>query len=570
MIAKGQRVNDRYEIIDLIGEGGMANVYLADDIILNRKVAVKVLRGDLANDEKFIRRFQREALSASSLNHPNIVEMYDVGEENGQYYIVMEFVEGITLQRFIKKQGALTVPEVIDIMLQLTAGLACAHDAYIIHRDIKSQNILILDNGLVKITDFGIAMAMNNSQLTQTNSLLGSAHYLPPEQVGGKGATMKSDIYSLGILMYEMLVGRIPFNGENQVEIIMKHMQEELPSVRKKNNKIPQSVENIILKATAKNPQNRYNDIKEMQADLETALNEERLGEPLHKYRYAETEEEPAVQPKKKQENPLSTKIEDDETDKQRKKLKILGIILGVLAIIFAAVFIIWPMLAAGEVEIPDVAEMTVEQAESALRNVGLQINEEHEEAAHAEIEEGRVIGTNPPVGTSVRNNATVTLIVSIGPEAFTLEDYRGQNIEDVRAELEAAGLTVRTQEREVPLTEATENGIILEQNPGAGRELKSGDTVTFVVSRVNDTMPNMVRDAWNYARVRAFARDNDLTLVERTQQSSTVPGGQVISQSISAGTRIVRGQGLTVVIAERPPAPETPQPPTPPPAETP
>ena len=202
MLSKGQKINDRYEIIKTIGEGGMANVYLAHDTILDRKVAIKVLRGDLSNDEKFIRRFKREALSVSNLSHPNIVEVYDVGEEDGNYYIVMEYIEGKTLKQLLQKRGALTLTEVIDIMSQLTDGLAHAHEAYIIHRDIKPQNIMIEDNGRIKITDFGIAMALNSTQLTQTNSVMGSVHYLPPEQANGKGATVKSDIYSNGILMY--------------------------------------------------------------------------------------------------------------------------------------------------------------------------------------------------------------------------------------------------------------------------------------------------------------------------------------------------------------------------------
>ena len=252
MIVKGQKINDRYEIIRVIGEGGMANVYLANDTILNRKVAVKVLRGDLANDEKFVRRFQREALSASSLNHPNIVEMYDVGEDDGNFYIVMEYVDGKNLKQLIKRRTKLSLTEVVDIMKQLTDGISHAHDSFIIHRDIKPQNMLILDNGLVKITDFGIAVALNSTQLTQTNSVMGSVHYLPPEQAAGKGATFKSDIYSLGIMMYELITGKLPFRGENAVEIALKQMKEPIPSIREDNNEIPQAVENIVLKACAK------------------------------------------------------------------------------------------------------------------------------------------------------------------------------------------------------------------------------------------------------------------------------------------------------------------------------
>ena len=288
MIMKGQKISDRYQIIKSIGEGGMANVYLAYDTILDRNVAVKVLRGDLATDEKFVRRFQREALSASSLNHPNIVEVYDVGEDNGQYYIVMEYIEGKHLKELLKKRGHLTITEVVDIMLQITDGMSVAHDSYIIHRDIKPQNIMILENGLVKITDFGIAMAMNATQLTQTNSVMGSVHYLPPEQANGKGATLQSDIYSMGILMYELLTGKLPYRGENAVEIALKHLKEPLPSIREEIPNIPNSIENIIKKATAKNIKNRYADAREMHEDLLTCLDDSRKNEPPYQFKYSE------------------------------------------------------------------------------------------------------------------------------------------------------------------------------------------------------------------------------------------------------------------------------------------
>lgn len=292
MISKGQKINDRYEIVKTIGEGGMANVYLAYDTILDRNVAVKVLRGDLANDEKFVRRFQREALSASSLSHPNIVEVYDVGEDDGKYYIVMEYIEGKHLKTILKKRGKLTVTEVVDIMLQITEGMAHAHDSYIIHRDIKPQNIMILDNGVVKITDFGIATALNSTQLTQTNSVMGTVHYLPPEQANGKGATIRSDVYSMGILMYELLCGKLPFRGDNAVEIALKHLKEPVPPIREEMPDIPQSIENIIIKATAKNPKNRYSDAREMNEDLKTALDSSREDEPIYTYQYTEKDGE--------------------------------------------------------------------------------------------------------------------------------------------------------------------------------------------------------------------------------------------------------------------------------------
>ena len=321
MIAKGQKINDRYEVIRSIGEGGMANVYLGYDTILDRNVAIKVLRGDLSNDEKFVRRFQREALSASSLAHPNIVEMYDVGEDDGVYYIVMEFVDGKTLKQLLKKRGTLTLSEAIDIMSQLTDGMAHAHDSYIIHRDLKPQNIMIKDDGQIKITDFGIAMALNSTQLTQTNSVMGSVHYLPPEQASGKGCTIKSDIYSMGIIFYELLTGSLPFRGDNAVEIALKHMREPLPSLRDENPQIPQSVENIIRKATAKNPKNRYDNARSMHEDLLTCLDDDRMNEEVYQYKYPENEIE-GKKVKKNVEEEKTPEVSIEEIEKRRRKLK--------------------------------------------------------------------------------------------------------------------------------------------------------------------------------------------------------------------------------------------------------
>ena len=396
MIIKGQKISDRYLIVRSIGEGGMANVYLAHDTILDRDVAIKVLRGDLSNDEKFVRRFQREALAASSLSHPNIVEMYDVGEDNGIYYIVMEYVEGKTVKQLVKKRGSLTLSEALDIMLQLTDGISHAHDSYIIHRDLKPQNILIKDDGQIKITDFGIAMALNSTQLTQTNSVMGSVHYLPPEQALGKGATIRSDIYSMGILFYELLTGKLPFKGENAVEIAMKQIKEPLPSVRKQNEAIPQSIENIILKATAKNPKNRYHDAKEMHEDLLTALDEDRLNEPKITYKYPEHEEdiksnddtpvkqtkkESKKQPEKKEvkkeekENTeeIAKKVPDEppveeppkKSSKSTKVVVALAILFSLIVIGIASIFLIIPELTkVPDIVVPNVANMSVIDAE--------------------------------------------------------------------------------------------------------------------------------------------------------------------------------------------------------------
>src|SRR5574344_2068014 len=385
MVTKGQRINDRYEIEKLIGEGGMANVYLAQDTILDRKVAVKVLRGDLAGDDKFVRRFQREALSASSLSHPNIVEIYDVGEDNGNFYIVMEYIEGKTLKQLIKKRGVLTLPETMDIMLQLLDALAQAHDSYIIHRDIKPQNIMIKESGLVKITDFGIATALNSIELTQTNSVMGSVHYLPPEQASGKGSTIRSDIYSLGILMFEMLTGKMPFKGDTAVEIALKHMKEPLPSAREINPVIPQSVENVIIKAAAKNPKNRYHDVREMAEDIKTCLDPERAAEEKIVLKYPEFDfgDTRAIKTIKedkkevKESKPVVKQISEDDKIEQdnKKKTKLIVTLVSIFVVIGLFVVIFLPKLTqTSDIEIPDVYGMEISKAEKLIKKAGFAI----------------------------------------------------------------------------------------------------------------------------------------------------------------------------------------------------
>ena len=397
MVMKGQKISDRYQIIKSIGEGGMANVYLAYDTILDRNVAVKVLRGDLATDEKFVRRFQREALSASSLSNPNIVEVYDVGEDNGEYYIVMEYIEGKHLKTLLKKRGKLTVSEAVDIVMQITDGLSVAHDSYIIHRDIKPQNIMILENGLVKITDFGIAMAMNSTQLTQTNSVMGSVHYLPPEQASGKGSTLQSDIYSIGILFYELLTGKLPFKGENAVEIALKHLKEPLPSIKEEIPSIPQSVENIIIKATAKNPKNRYADAREMHEDLKTCLDPRRANEPKIKLKYQELDDTKAIKPikveekkndnkkqvnnnknKNNEEEIIAKKITGDDLKKQNKTLiRLASVFTGLILVITLVFVFITISTKTSSIKVPDVSNKTVSEAISILQDAGFSVSDD-------------------------------------------------------------------------------------------------------------------------------------------------------------------------------------------------
>lgn len=560
MVIKGQKINDRYQIIRTIGEGGMANVYLAHDTILDRDVAVKILRGDLADDEKFVRRFQREAISASSLSHPNIVEMYDVGEDDGQYYIVMEYVEGKTLKSLVKRRGALTLPEVIDIMLQLTSAVACAHDSYIIHRDIKPQNVLIKEDGTVKITDFGIAMALNSNELTQTNSVMGSVHYLPPEQANGSGATIKSDIYSLGILMFELLTGQLPFKGENAVEIAIKQMREKIPSVCEINPDIPQSIENVILKACAKNPKNRYDNVLEMHDDIKTALDEERKDEKRITYRYSENDLEETkvmpVIPETKKKDDIKVEKISEEITKEDKKINsviwvLLAIVLGLGVLITSVLFIIPRISNKKEVVVPNVANLSIVDAEKVLKDSGFEIASENKLEASSTVKEGVVIGTDPISGVSRKKGTIITLIVSSGEEGIVLENYVGLNYYEIKGKLEASEIKVTVEKKEVNDKTLKENTII-EQYPAAGTKVVKGDTVKLIIPDVITNYPNFVSEGWKVDDIETFCSEYGITLTVVEEETDAYPAGTVIKQSRSADTKVISGATLKITVAKK------------------
>ncbi len=581
MLSNGQIIGGRYEIVKSIGEGGMANVYLANDKILDRKVAIKVLRGDLANDEKFIRRFQREAQSVANLSHPNIVEVYDVEEEEGQHYIVMEYIEGKTLKQLLQKRGSLTLSEVIDIMLQLTDGLAHAHDAYIIHRDIKPQNIMIQDDGLVKITDFGIAMALNATQLTQTNSVMGSVHYLPPEQANGKSSTIKSDIYSLGILMYELITGSVPFKGDNAVEIALKHLKEKIPSIRRQNPTIPQSVENIVLRATAKNPKNRYDSVKDMNKDLKECLNEDKKNEKKIVFEYPENDiddtkvitnvkkskpeiEEPKDLDELKEKKKIEEQNNEEEvigsmTKKDKYKLPIIlaGIFIGLL-IIAGIVFVLIGRDEVTDIKVPDVVDLSVEDAIAELKRLGF--NYTTEEGYSDTIEKGNVIRTNPVKGSSRKKGSTIVIVESVGSETYELEDFTGKKYYEVKAKLELLGINVLVEKKSVEKPEDYENkeDLIIDQNPKYDKDatekvrLSKGDTITLYIPDVSATYPDMVGEGWTLSDAEAFAKEYGITLDVTEVESDTEEEGKIIYQSRGTSDPIIKGVSLKIKVAKK------------------
>ena len=565
MLSKGQKINDRYEIIKMIGEGGMANVYLANDNILERKVAIKVLRGDLSNDEKFIRRFKREALSVSNLSHPNIVEVYDVGEEDGNYYIVMEYIEGKTLKQLLQKRGALTLPEVIDIMSQLTDGLSHAHEAYIIHRDIKPQNIMIEDNGLVKITDFGIAMALNSTQLTQTNSVMGSVHYLPPEQANGKGSTIKSDIYSLGILMYELLAGSVPFKGDTAVEIALKHMKEKMPSIRKQNPTIPQSVENIVLKATAKNPKNRYDSVREMYNDLQTAMEKDNEKRIVYEYPENDLEETKVIAPIAKEskktivDKPLDQEEDSTTSNEKNEKNKlpiILAIILLVILIVLAFVYLLISSNDVKEVKVPDVVGLETEEAIKTIKEKGLEYTTKSEESDT--VEKGLVIRTEPKAGSTKTKGSTITIVESTGKEFLLLEDYAGKNYYEIKAKLELSGIKVEMKTKSVENASEYKDkeDLIIDQEPKFNKKeetkLYENDSVILYIPEV-DVYPDMVKEKWTLSQAQDFAKEYKLTLDITYKETKDTEENLILSQGREPGDPIYEGYTLKITVSKKP-----------------
>ncbi len=573
MIIKGQKIDGRYQIIRTIGEGGMANVYLAYDTILDREVAVKVLRGDLASDEKFVKRFQREAKAASSLNHPNIVEMYDVGEDNGNYFIVMEYIDGKTLKSLVKKRGGLSLAETVDIMMQLTSAIACAHDSYLIHRDIKPQNVLILEDGRVKITDFGIAIAMNSAELTQTNSVMGSVHYLPPEQANGSGATIKSDIYSLGILMYECLIGKLPFKGENAVEIAIKQMKEKIPSMCSQNELIPQSVENIVLKACAKNPRNRYESVSEMHEDLKTALSDERKDEKRLVYKYPENDlEETKSLPtldKIKTKESRETRNEDVAEEEEEVKIKKKGgkklKVAVIVGIITCVVVLIGVLLTAyfmvansrnATVALPSIKGKSKENVEQKLTSMGLVID--YEEQTSDDYAEGFVIDYKDyDVNSKVKKGSTVTVIISSGLTGIVLEDYKGRHLTTVQLELEQAGIKVVAIPKKVSTDqEDFENafeGMILSQNKDPQTRLNEGGVLELTYATLITIYPDFTDGTWDKKKAQQFCDDNKITCKFEEKEDSTHKENTIIEQGRAEGGEVKEGVTLTLTIAKKP-----------------
>ncbi|MGM8137426.1 Stk1 family PASTA domain-containing Ser/Thr kinase [Enterococcus italicus] len=552
MLDIGKKINDRYLIIGNIGSGGMANVFLARDLILDREVAVKVLRYDFQNDQAAIRRFQREALAATELVHPNIVSVYDVGEEDGQQYLVMEYVKGMDLKRYIQTQYPIAYDKVVDIMDQILSAMSLAHHHRIIHRDLKPQNILINEEGVVKITDFGIAIALSETSITQTNSMLGSVHYLSPEQARGSMATNQSDIYAMGIILYEMITGRVPFDGESAVTIALKHFQDELPDIHIYSQQVPQALENVVLKATAKDPINRYKTTEEMQADLYTSLDANRAQEAkwspvpiLDETRAIEPIEEVV---------PEAPSVPEDIVKEQptKKKLKRRWWILPLIVLLIVLTAGGYWVYASGrqEVTIPDVSNLSQTAAVEKLTNAGLNVRNTTKEVSSDEVKKGNVVRTDPQIGTEVKKNSRVTLYISTGKDTVDMQDYTDQTVADAKKALIALGFVEANITSTEEYSDEVDSGKIISQTPATDDKVVPSEAkIAFVVSKGKEpvTVPNLVGMTSSLA-VQSLA-DIGITSPDITYQYSDQDKGDVIAQSPNSGQQAIPGETTVTLV---------------------
>lgn len=542
-------IAERYEIIDLIGQGGMADVYLAKDTILNRTIAIKILRTSLAKDPLYITRFQREASAAAALSHKNIVEIYDVGEDEDQYYIVMEYVPGTTLKELILKRGAVHVVEAIDIMKQVVSGVAKAHQLKIVHRDLKPQNILVTDSGTAKIADFGIASMQSLAQVTQTDVIMGSLHYLAPELARGEKATIQSDIYALGIVLYELLRGEVPFNGESPVNIALKHLNEELPSLLDFNPTIPQSVENVIIKATAKNLHDRYHNAKEMLQDLETCLdrlNEEKLVfdhsidndptivlDPKTSFFNNNEEHTPVKEVVKENSHP------DGLWDKIKKLPTKIKVAIGVGAVAVIGLIVALIMIFGGGAQesslMPNLTGMTREKAVQALEEYKIVVNDKDIEELSDDYEEGQIIDTDPKSGASIKEGDTVTFTVSLG-KYIIIADYSDREFDDVEKELIELGFNVERED----VVSNKDVGVVVGQSLDKGYKQDptiNDRTITLQVSKGD----YVVIDDYvgkKYSEAEAALKKLGFNVTKRTEVSDE-DEGTVIAQNLAKGYKV-------------------------------
>lgn len=570
----GKVLGGRYELLEEIGAGGMAVVYKAKCRLLNRIVAVKILRTDLEGNDEFLKRFNIEAQSAASLTHPNIVSVYDVGTEGELHYIVMEYVEGITLKDFIHDNAPLGWKRSVKIAMEIGKALEEAHKKHIVHRDIKPQNIIVTKMGAIKVTDFGIARAATASTISVDNDVLGSVHYISPEQARGGYVDEKSDIYSLGVVLYEMLTGHVPFDADTPVAIAMKHIEETPVSPLEEQPDIPQSVADITNKAMAKDTRARYQSVTELMTDLVTVLvdpNGVKIVEPPMPVDAGATRKMEPVKPDTKEEEAavVTKKGKKKKLDKEDKRAVVAAIITSLLIVALLSVFaakLIFPEFSVlsmfgfgqnSEVEVPDLLTLTVEEAEKKLEGTNFTLKVK-EDAEDSDQPEGTIIEQYPKGGRKVKGKHEIEVTLSNGNGApadgkeFTLDSYKAMEYRQAEIELERLGLDVNIEwEKDNSVAE----GYVIRQSPEEGTNVKRGDEVTLVVSEMADSenviVPTLIGMTQSQAK-RELEKYN-LTLGAVSYEPSDRPEGQVIGQSIAGGDSVGIKTAVRITLSSGP-----------------
>lgn len=566
----GRILNDRYEIVELIGRGGMAYVYKAKDLKLNRYVAVKVLREEYTENEQFIKKFDRESQAAAGLSHPNIVSVYDVGVDGEVYFIVMEFVDGITLKQYLDKKGQLDYEEATNFIIDIAEALKCAHSHQIIHRDIKPHNIMLTKDLMPKVTDFGIARAITSSTITMTNQTMGSVHYISPEQARGGFVDERSDLYSLGIMYFELLTGQLPFDEESTVTIAIKHIQEDITPPKQLNPAIPDSVNDVIVRLCQKKPEDRYQNCDELIDDLDQIMMDAsaKIGQKSEDSGLLDNAgllDEDSLFKFEPGTEAIPTVEAEDETgidslQKKRKRKKIIGGVIGAVILLIIAVVAVNALIGK-KVTVPDVHNMTKDQATSALDAVGLKLEVE-KEVNDNNVESGKIISQTPTAGSESQTGKTVKVTISKGSNQVTVPTVIGLSENDAVTALENAKLSVAEIKREY--NDNYDTGVVYNVSPAQGNQVDENSQVTLYVSKGQNTVavPNIVGMSSNDAQSKITS--SGFTVGTVTQQSSDqYTAGVVISQSPASGTRTDRGTAINYVVSTGPAPTPSPTPST-------
>ncbi|PQL19533.1 Stk1 family PASTA domain-containing Ser/Thr kinase [Veillonella denticariosi JCM 15641] len=546
-------LDNRYRIVDKIGVGGMADVYLGEDTLLGRPVAIKILHANFANDDEFVKRFKREAQAAGKLNHPNIVNMYDVGFDQNLHYIIMEYVDGETLKEYITRHGRLSIDEAVKFTIAIAEGLEHAHAMGIVHCDIKPHNVIITRTGRVKVTDFGIARAMNaTNTVMYTNSILGSAHYLSPEQASGKPVDGNTDIYSLGVVLYEMLTGRVPFEGETPIAVALKHVREKVTPPTRYNPSIPPLLEAVVMKALAKNPADRFESISDMISDLRLSqgftMGKTQRHEP---YDFA-TQMIPAVDPDALEDFNIDRESSQKVESKKKCMLnKIASIPQKYIVLVAAVIFLIaflGAFLTYGNfwsnttVDVPNVVGKQVSVAKNILEDKHLRVSTS--EVTNSDVPAGQVISQTPNAGEKVKEQRTIHLVVSKGVGDLTVPDLSGLTVDQARQRLKDLGLVVGkiTQES----VDGKPDGVIIAQTPSGDSKVSKGATIDLVVNKAKVKkvkVPNVIGMSLKEARDALSAVNIAVNQVSGSVEDKSV----VTEQSLKAGDEIDEGSSLNL-----------------------